>query len=47
MTIHLELIPVISILAGVLILIRPKLLSFVVATYLIAVGVIQLLGIHI
>jgi hypothetical protein len=47
MTIHLELIPIISILAGVLILIRPKILSFVVAVYLIAVGVIQLLGIHI
>jgi len=47
MTIHLELIPLISILAGVLILIRPKILSLVVGVYLIAVGVIQLLGIHI
>lgn len=47
MTIHLELIPIISILAGVLILIRPKILSTIVAVYLIAVGVIQLLGIHI
>lgn len=44
MTLHLDLIPVLSIIAGVLILLRPKLLNYVVAIYLIAVGVIQILG---
>lgn len=46
MTLHLELIPILSILAGVLILIKPRLLNYVVAIYLIAVGVIQLFGIQ-
>ena len=44
MTLHLELIPVLSVIAGVLILIRPKILNYVVAFYLIAVGVIQIFG---
>ncbi len=44
MTLHLELIPVLSVIAGVLILIRPKILNYVVAIYLIAVGVIQIFG---
>ncbi|SHG69089.1 Protein of unknown function [Hydrocarboniphaga daqingensis] len=43
MTLHLDPIPTLSLLAGVLILIRPKLLNYVVALYLIAVGVIGLL----
>ncbi len=47
MTLHIELIPILSILAGILILIKPKLLNYVVAIYLIVVGVIQILGIHI
>lgn len=47
MTIHIDLIPILSILAGVLILARPKLLNYVVAIYLIAIGVIQILGIRI
>lgn len=46
MTIHIDLIPVLSILAGVLILVMPKLLNYVVAIYLIAIGVIQLFGLH-
>jgi len=46
MTLHIELIPILSILAGILILIKPKLLNYVVAIYLIVVGVIQILGIH-
>lgn len=40
MNVHIQLVPVISILAGVLILIKPKLLNYVVAVYLIAVGVL-------
>ena len=37
---HLQ--PIIAILAGVLILIMPRLLNYIVAIYLIAVGVIGL-----
>ena len=44
MNIHLGLTPVISLLAGVLILAMPRLLNYIVAIYLIAVGVIGLLG---
>lgn len=38
MTIHLHLFPIISLLAGVLILIQPKLLNYIVAIWLILVG---------
>ncbi|GJD44605.1 hypothetical protein AFCDBAGC_2472 [Methylobacterium cerastii] len=37
---HLQ--PVIAILAGILVLIAPRLLNYIVAIYLIAVGVIGL-----
>ena len=47
MTLHIDLIPVLSIIAGSLILIRPKLLNYVVAIYLIAVGVIQIFGLQV
>lgn len=45
MSVHLnfQLVPLISLLAGVLILVRPKLLNYVVAFYLIAVGVLGLI----
>lgn len=39
------LAPLISLIAGVLILIMPRLLSMIVAVYLIAVGLIGLLGV--
>ncbi|MCG6118592.1 MAG: DUF3096 domain-containing protein [Aquimonas sp.] len=35
--------PLIALIAGILILIRPKLLAFIVAIYLIVVGVLGLL----
>ncbi len=41
--------PIIALLAGILILLMPRLLNFVVAIYLIIIGVIGLLphlGIH-
>ena len=44
MNIHLSLTPVISLIAGVLILIMPKLLNFIVAVYLILVGLIGIFG---
>jgi hypothetical protein len=43
MTLHIEPVPMLSLLAGVLILLMPKLLNYVVALYLIAIGVIGLL----
>jgi len=44
MNLHLSLTPMISLLAGILILVMPKLLNFIVAIYLIAIGVIGLIG---
>ena len=44
MNINLSLTPLISLLAGILILVMPKLLNFIVAIYLIAIGLIGLLG---
>ena len=44
MNIHLSLTPLISLIAGVLILIMPKLLNFIVAIYLILVGLIGIFG---
>jgi len=41
--IHAALQPLIALVAGILILIRPRLLNYVVALYLIVVGVIGLL----
>jgi len=43
MTIHLEIVPVLSLIAGVLILAMPKLLNYVVALYLILVGALGLI----
>ncbi|MBC7804027.1 MAG: DUF3096 domain-containing protein [Candidatus Parcubacteria bacterium] len=44
MNITLGLTPLVSLLAGILILIMPRLLNFIVAAYLIVVGLIGLLG---
>ncbi len=43
MNIHVALQPLIALIAGVLILIVPRLLNYVVAIYLIIVGLIGLL----
>ncbi|MFU8816188.1 MAG: DUF3096 domain-containing protein [Pseudomonadales bacterium] len=42
MTLHIALQPLLALIAGVLILIVPRLLNWVVAAYLIAVGLIGL-----
>ena len=42
MNLHLSLTPLISLLAGILILLMPRLLNFIVAIYLILVGIIGL-----
>jgi hypothetical protein len=44
MTIHLSLAPLVSLIAGVLILVMPRLLNFIVAIYLIVIGLIGLFG---
>ncbi len=41
---HLALTPLISLVAGILILIMPKLLNFIVAIYLIIIGLVGLFG---
>ena len=44
MNLHLGLTPLISLLAGILILVVPRLLNYIVAIYLIVIGVIGLFG---
>jgi hypothetical protein len=44
MNIHVALAPIISLLAGILILVMPRLLNYIVAVYLIVIGVIGLFG---
>ena len=44
MNLHLSLTPLISLVAGILILIMPNLLNIIVAVYLIVIGLIGLLG---
>jgi len=39
---HISLQPLIALIAGILILIRPRLLNYVVALYLIIVGLLGL-----
>ncbi len=42
MNIHLSLGPLVSLIAGILILIMPRLLNFIVAIYLILIGLVGL-----
>ena len=44
MNIHLSVGPLISLIAGILILVMPKLLNFIVAIYLIVIGILGLFG---
>lgn len=44
MNIHLTLAPLISLVAGILILVMPRLLNFIVAIYLIVIGLVGLFG---
>ena len=45
MNLNLSLTPLISLLAGILILAMPRLLNYIVAIYLIIVGLIGLFGV--
>lgn len=44
MNINLSLTPLISLLAGILILVMPRLLNYIVAIYLILIGLVGLFG---
>lgn len=44
MNIHLALAPLVSLIAGVLILAVPRLLNYIVAIYLIVIGLIGIFG---
>ncbi len=44
MNLHLSIGPVVSLIAGVLILIMPRLLNYIVAVYLIIIGLIGIFG---
>lgn len=44
MNIHLSLAPLVSLIAGILILVMPRLLNYIVAIYLIVIGLIGLFG---
>jgi hypothetical protein len=43
---HLALAPLVSLVAGILILVMPRLLNYIVAIYLIVIGIIGLLAQH-
>ena len=44
MTVHLTIIPLASLIAGVLILLMPKLLNYIIAFYLIIIGIMGVVG---
>ena len=44
MNFSLSIGPIVSLIAGILILLIPRLLNYIVAIYLIVIGVIGLLG---
>lgn len=44
MNINLSIGPLVSLLAGILILIVPRMLNYIVAFYLIIIGLVGLLG---
>ncbi len=44
MNMNVSLAPLVSLIAGILILVAPRLLNYIVAIYLIVIGLIGLLG---
>jgi DUF3096 family protein len=44
MNVTLSLGPLVSLIAGILILVMPRLLNYIVALYLIIIGIIGLVG---
>ena len=47
MNLHITLLPLVSLLAGILVLLMPKLLHIIIGLYLIIIGLIGLFGGHI
>ena len=47
MNVHITLEPLIALIAGVLILAIPRLLNYIVAIYLIVIGLIGLFGLRV
>ncbi|MBN3806153.1 DUF3096 domain-containing protein [Paraburkholderia sp. Ac-20336] len=45
MNVTLSLGPLVSLIAGILILVMPRLLSYIVALYLIIIGIIGIFGV--
>lgn len=46
MDLHLSIGPIVSLIAGILILVMPRLLNFIVAIYLIIIGLVGLFGVR-
>ncbi|HSN40854.1 MAG TPA: DUF3096 domain-containing protein [Burkholderiales bacterium] len=46
MNVTLSTGPIVALIAGILILIIPRLLNYIIALYLIVVGVLGLMGAH-
>lgn len=46
MNLGFSLAPVVSLVAGILILLVPRLLNYIVALYLIIIGILGLIGTH-
>ena len=44
MNLHLSLAPIMALIAGILILVQPKLLNYIVAIYLIVIGLLGIFG---
>ncbi|MGA3159457.1 MAG: DUF3096 domain-containing protein [Steroidobacteraceae bacterium] len=44
MNIHLTIGPIVALIAGILILVMPRLLNYIVAIYLIIIGLLGLFG---
>ena len=44
MNVNLSLAPLVALLAGILILVMPRLLNYIVAVYLIVIGLLGLFG---
>jgi hypothetical protein len=45
MNVTLSLSPLVSLIAGILILVMPRLLNYIVALYLIIIGIIGIFGV--
>jgi len=47
MNVHISLTPLLSLIAGILILMIPGLLKYIVGIYLILIGLVGLFGLHV